>query len=355
MTRKTSDTENHAKKMPHPLKILYFLIGLLIAGGALYWVLRNFELDKFIRIVDQADLKFLILVPISLALQQLVRSLKWKHILSPLRTVSAFRLFTAIMAGYFANMIIPFAPSPLIRSWLVGKRYDVPMGSVLATSAIDRFIDGLIFSLMVAFTLINATLPDPDGQIKSSLFLGSIGSGLLFFGLIVMLIALKRRKPRAWQWVARLINRLPNKISTAITAFTHSFPAGIVWPKQPWRWCVIIISGFALKAIAATHFLWAGLAFGIVLAPLDYIYIVVLLGLLGFINHLVRVPGGYFIGNIYILGLFGLSEEQSLALAFIVHTSTLLTLVVIGGISLWQSGVAIKDIKNITAKPEIAS
>jgi len=343
------------KKRPHPLKILYFVIGLLIAGIGLYWVLRNFDLDRFIKLLNQADLKYLILIPVSLAFQQLIRSVKWKHILSPLRSVSAFRLFTAIMAGYFANMIIPFGASPFVRSWLVGRRYDVPMGSVLATSAIDRFIDGIIFSLMVAFTLIYATLPDPNGQIKTSLLLGSIGGGLLFLGLIVMLVVLKRRRPRAWQWIAHLINRLPDKISLAITAFTYSFPAGIVWPKQPWRWCVIIASGFALKAVAATHFLWAGLAFGILLSPLDYIYIVVLLGLLGFINHLLRIPGGYFIGNMYILGLFGLSEEQSLALAFSVHTSTLLVFAVIGSLSLWQSGVAIKDLKNVTARPETVS
>jgi len=329
-------------------KILYFTVGLTIAGIALYWVLRNFDLQTFLTILEKADVKFLILVPLSLMLQQGIRSWKWKHIISPLRAVSASRLFTAIMAGYFTNMIIPFAASPLVRSWLVGKRYDLPMGTVLATSAIERFIDGLIFSLMVAFTLAFAALPDPDGNIRTSLMLGSFGGGILFSGLIGLLLVLRRKQPRSHPLASKLINKLPDKISHAIYAFARSFPAGIVWPRQPWRWVAIITAGFLQKAAAATHFLWAGLAFGIVLAPLDYIYIVVLLGLLGFINHLLRIPGGYFIGNLYILGLFGLSEEQSLALALTVHASTLFVFIAVGGLSLWQNGVALRDLKNVS-------
>jgi hypothetical protein len=74
-------------------------LGALIGLMALAWLLRRFDLDRFLTILAQADIRYVMLVPVAIAAEQLVRGWKWRQILYPLRPVGALPLFGAIMAG----------------------------------------------------------------------------------------------------------------------------------------------------------------------------------------------------------------------------------------------------------------
>src|SRR3546814_3909122 len=86
------------------------------------------------------------------------------------------RLFGAIMAGYLANLLVPFGLSPLVRSWLVARLEALRMSAVLASVAIDRLIDGIVFAGLVFFVVVFATFADPGGEIRLGLVVGATGS-----------------------------------------------------------------------------------------------------------------------------------------------------------------------------------
>ncbi len=90
--------------------------GALTGVLALVWVLWRADYDRLQQVVAEADIKFLLLVPLAVAVEQLVRAWKWRQLLHAIRPVSTLRLFGAIMAGYFANLVIPLGISPLVRS-----------------------------------------------------------------------------------------------------------------------------------------------------------------------------------------------------------------------------------------------
>lgn len=46
-----------------------------------------------------------------------------------------------------------------------------------------------------------------------------------------------------------------------------AFAEGISWPAETWRRVGVLLATLMIKLIAATHFLWAGLIFGVVLQP----------------------------------------------------------------------------------------
>ena len=52
-----------------------------------------------------------------------------------------------------------------------------------------------------------------------------------------------------------------------------------------------------MKAIAATHFLWAGLSVGVLLGAFDYLFLMVFAGFAMVLARFVRVPGGFVIGS----------------------------------------------------------
>lgn len=99
----------------------------------LTWVLRRLDLDSFRAVLAGADVGFLLLVPLAIAGEQLVRAWKWRQLLYPMRSVGTLHLFGTIMAGYLAGLLIPFGFGALTRAWLVARREGLAMTAVLAT------------------------------------------------------------------------------------------------------------------------------------------------------------------------------------------------------------------------------
>ena len=55
--------------------------------------------------------------------------------------------------------------------------------------------------------------------------------------------------------------------------------------------------------------------------------------------------GGFTIGAVIALGLFGVPKEEALAMALIVQGSTLFTVASLGGIVLWLQGIGTADLR----------
>ncbi len=320
-------------------------LGGFVGIAALAWVLRAFDFDRFRAIVADADGRFLLLVPVALAAEQWVRAWKWRQLLYPMRAISTLRLFGAIMAGYLAGLLIPFGFSTVARAWLVARREDLPLSAVLATVAIDRLTDGVVFALLVPVALVLVAFPDPTGDIRAGLTWGATGSFALFALLLGALALYKRGALRADGGPVRLLERLPVRIAGPVRRVAASFATGIVWPKQRWRGGGILAATVLIKLIAATQLLWAGLALGADLKPAQYLFLMVFLGFVVIIGHFVRIAGTFVIGGIFALGLFGVAEERALAMVLTVQAASLLTVAGIGAFSLWRQGVGLAELR----------
>ncbi len=317
----------------------------MIGALALVWVLWRADYDRLHQVVAQADFRFLLLVPLAIAAEQLVRAWKWRQLLHVIRPINTLRLFGAIMAGYFANLVIPLGISPIVRSWLVARLEALKMSAVLATAAIDRLVDGVIFSGFVALAVIFAVFPDPSEGIRLGLIVGGVGGLALFALLLLALVRFKWLAGLPNGWTSRLADRLPARFAGSVNGILQSFAEGIVWPREVWRGVAIVLASVVIKLIAATHFLWAGLAFLLVLRPSDYVFLMVFLGFLIILTRFARIPGGFFLGSIFALDLLGVAEEQALAMVLVVQFASLLTVAGVGALALWRSGVRLDDLR----------
>ena len=93
-----------------------------------------------------------------------------------------------------------------------------------------------------------------------------------------------------------------------------------------------------MKVIAATHFLWAGLAVGIVLAPFDYLFLMVFAGFALVLARFVRVHGGFIIGSGFALQLLGVPDEQALAMILFNHILSIVLMVGFNGMTIGYLG-----------------
>ena len=111
-----------------------------------------------------------------------------------------------------------------------------------------------------------------------------------------------------------------------------------------------MLASAAIKLIAATHLLWAGLSIGVLLEPAQYLFLVVFLGFIAILGHFLRFVGSFVIGGVFALGLFGVGAEPALAMMLIVETASLLSVAAIGTLSLWAQGVALGDLRAAKAQ-----
>jgi uncharacterized membrane protein YbhN (UPF0104 family) len=320
-------------------------VGALIGLGALAWVLRRFDLDRFLATLAGADLFYLLLVPISLITEQLVRAWKWRQILSPLKLIGTLRLFGAVMAGYLIASLIPFGFGSVARSWIVARNDQLKLPAVLATVGLDRITDGVVFACLVPVALLAVVFPDPTGGIRTGLIWSGAGSLALFVLVAFALLIYKRGMLSQDSLVVRLIDRLPARLSKPCRRLATSFSDGIVWPQEMWRGAGILLASIAIKLLAASHFLWAGLAFGVVLEPAQYVFVLVFLGFLIILGHFARVAGSFIIGGIFALGLMEVPQEQALAMVLVVEAANLFSIAALGALSIWRQGIALAELR----------
>ncbi len=332
-------------------------LGALLAIVALLWVLRGFDLERFRAVIAQADLRILLLVPLVVIVEQVVRAWKWRQLLWPLKPISTVYLFGAIMAGYLLAILIPFGFGTIARSWLVSRREDLKLTAVLATVALDRMTDGLVFVCLVPVAVLATAFPDPTGGIRAGLAWGGGGSLVLFIVLFASFELFRRQVVSPGPFVRRMGDRLPARLSGPTRRLAASFAEGINWPQDPRRVIGIVLASVGIKLFAAMQLVPAGLAFGVSLRPAEYLFVMVFLGFLVILGHFLRLTGGFIVAGVFALRLFGVPEEEALVMALVIQAANILSVAGVGAIALWAQGVALSEVRraSITTEKHIAA
>ena len=328
-----------------PRAITWLIIAALLSAGVMFIAFRNFDFGRMPSILLGAEPIWLIALAASIPMEQVLRGWKWRQILFDIRPVGTFRLFSAVMVGYFANMMVPIGLSPLVRAWLVARLEGLKISTVLVTTAIERFVDGIVFSVLVGILVVFAALPTTEGNLRLGMVAAGGGSLVLFTVLFGGLFLIRRHLIAPDSVVGRFVAWLERAFGGRLAGIGQGMAAGIIWPKSRWRGIGVIFSSIAMKMISTTHFLWAGLVFGILLSPFDYLFIMVFSGFALIISRFIRIPGGGIIGSAFALKLLGIADEEALTMVFAVHSSSIILVAGIGAFAMWKNGLTVMKLR----------
>jgi uncharacterized membrane protein YbhN (UPF0104 family) len=323
------------------------VIGVALMVVVLFWLYRGLDLTAFLAVVTTAELGWLFVLAGTILLEQLTRGWKWRQILFDLKPISSFRLFGAVLAGYGVAVLIPLGVSPLVRTWLIARLEGLRWAAVLVTTAIERFLDGIVFALIAALVAIAGQIPEVSGNVRTGLAAAGTFNLILFSVLLYCLFVGRSPLDRKDSWISRAIDWLAKRGGARLDGLRAAIREGIIWPRERRRQIGAVLASVAMKIIAATHFLWAGLAVGVVLAPFDYLFLMVFAGFALMLSRFVRVPGGFVIGSGFTLRLLGVPDEQALAMILFNHMLSILLMVVLGLLFLWRSGIDIRQARNM--------
>jgi len=325
------------------------IIGAALAAVVLFWMYRDLDLERFRAAVATANLSWLFILAGTVLFEQLIRGWKWRQILYDLKPVSSFRLFGAIMAGYGVAIVVPLGVSPLVRTWLIARLENLRFAGVLMTTAIERFLDGIVFALFAALVALAGRIPEIDGDVRTGLAAAGAVNLMLFSALLYAAFVGRAPLRRDDSWISRTIDWLAARGGARLDGMRAAILEGIVWPRERRRQIGAVLASVAMKIVASTHFLWAGLAVGVVLTPLDYVFLMVFAGFALVLARFIRVPGGFIIGSGFALSLLNVPDEQALAMILFNHFISYLLMIGLGLAYLWRSGIDIREARRDAA------
>ena len=261
----------------------------------------------------------------------LVRAWRWKLLIEAgeeVRTPTV-RVFWALMLGYLGNLLVPRA-GEVVRCGVLAKTDDAQLGKLMGTVLVERTIDLLFLMLTVflaffmertLFVSLFNTLVSVESLFSKflqmlPLFLGGSVLAVLFFFLLF-------RRYKESSFLKKLRHFVRDLVRGMLSLGKVNNPVGF------WGSSLLIWIGYYLMMVAVAWAIpsTANLSPGAVL-------MVMVMGSIGMVAPVQGGIGTFHALVAYILLAYGLKEEEGKIFAAIIHGSQVLTVIVVGLVSL---------------------
>ncbi|MGB3080489.1 MAG: lysylphosphatidylglycerol synthase transmembrane domain-containing protein [Saprospiraceae bacterium] len=317
------------------ISVLKYIVLLAVAIGLLALAFKGISVNVILHEMLQAKLSWLLIAVIIGLAGFVSRAIRWKLLIESLGYTPSLKNTTAsLMVGYFANLAFPRL-GEVTRCGSLSKAESIPFSSLLGTVIVERVID--VLSLLILLFLSSILEIDRLGNflhdniikplgIKLKTVMSSPGiiaiAIILFVALLVMIFIIMRRSKQ---------NKEESKFVHLVKGLLSGLQS-VAKLKRPWLflfhsvfiWFLAFLGMYvSFQALPSTSDLGMTAA----------LFILVISGL----GMAAPVQGG--IGAFHLLVsqglvLYGLSQQDGLTFATLVHALSLVLVVVCGITSL---------------------
>ena len=322
------------------------VLGIVISALLLWWVLRDVHFAEVWSEIRHAHFGLLAGAVFVTTAGFLIRALRWKVFLHPLRPgTTLHNRFAATNIGFMANNLLPVRLGELARSYAISRTEPVSMSGALGSLVVERFLDAVvIFGLLlvaVAWPTFPAEATVAGRPLDQLLLLvaGGVTAGLV--GLIVLLLF-----PSLFQGIVRRLARmLPRKLESRLVVIMQAFVEGLGALRDP-RLLFMGLAWTTLLWVWNGLSFWLGfLAFGI---DLDFAAALFVQSLVALGVAIPSAPG--FFGTFHaaarvgLVEVYGVGAGASLAFAFGYHLGAFFPVTIIGLVYAWHLGVSLRQV-----------
>ncbi len=298
-------------------KTLQYLISLTIAGGLLWFVFKDVDINALFSTFSEADYRWVALSGALALVAHWSRAYRWKLMLQPIGyNPSTYKTMLAVLMGYAVNLVLPRA-GELARCGSLQKLAGVPFEKSFGAVVAERLVDVLILLLLIGLNLLL------EFDRISGFFLELIGDkfdnttligGIAFAGISLVLLAtllIKKYKSKIEQLA------FYQKVSSIFSGLWSGFtsirnlknPAAfightvLIWVMY---YCMTYALCFALPETAS-------------LSPLAGLTILVM-GTIGMAAPTIGGIGSYHFLVGKIVALYGINAQIGITLATFLHS-----------------------------------
>ncbi len=313
------------------------LLGVAVSALLITWVLRGVDPAEVWGEVRRAN-GWLLLGAVAVATSGfLVRALRWKLLLHPIRPGTRLRTrFAAVNIGFAANNLLPARVGEFARAWSISRLEPLPMSGAVGSLVAERFLDGVAIFLLLIVALLHPSFPTGAtvaGQPIAALVTGIVA---VLSTLLVLLLALLLFPTGFLRMVRAAGSFLPGRSGSFLAEILESFLQGLGALRD-----LRLLAGALAWSIG--FWMWNGISFwlGMLAFGIEGGYVGAL-----FVQAMVAIgvsipaaPG--FFGTFHAAAVvalhevYGAGEGATLAFAFGYHLGGFVPVTLMG---LWYAG-----------------
>ncbi len=332
------------KKMKNNIKkIVLFLITLLF----LYMVFVNLDINELIQIIKDFDIKYSILLVISIIISLSFRGLCFKQLISDTINAPLKDLIPLCITGAALNIVLPARAGDIFRAYYVGQKYDVDKVKIFGTIVLERIFDGFIILSMLFFGIFVYH--------KNELAQKLCYSATIIFcaALIIAFLAMKYNKTdKICALIEEKTNFLPTGIKNIFHSFVHfinkicnSFVSGFEILKYPPKMISILFASLGIWVFECANYLITIHAFGCDVNWSVVLFIIGLIALACMVPSTSIFIGPYQFAVITAFAIYDISKETALAISLVEQAVVLIVTVLIAILFLIKNNISYKELK----------
>ena len=312
-------------------RALFIIASVAVSVMSLALILRTIPIGSVLDSLRGADPLYLLLSVAAVALSLLTRGIRWWILLN--RRISVVDAFHMINVMFLGNQL-PFRLGEVARSLLAARR-GVPLVTAGASIVVERLIDVLALTLVIAATV--SRMPSAPTELTDT---AALLGPLALFGFLLLLVfahapaAANRLLDRLLKALP-LLNRLPLRsmlghLLDGLQPLTNSrtLVLTIVWSALAWA-----------AALLALHILHLALGIEVdftISVPLGIALTAISIAL----PVSIAAVGPFELAILVTGQLVGMSELEAISLGFLLHGINVVSYAVWGTIGLLALGAS---------------
>lgn len=298
----------------------------MVGGVALWLSFRGVAFGDLVEPLARLSVPLTLLALVSTLLTLLAVSWRWRWLFHPRqREVPLRALFKAVVVGQMLNILSPIRMGEIARVYSLAEDANLSKAHVLATVALEKVLDLVVFAAAVALLLALMALPD-GVRLKTSAQLSAA------LGAFALVWASARYGLPLARWLERRIPPLSPRVRQVASQTLHRFLDGLAALQRPGVGSVLLAQSLLVMFCSALTNLLLIQAFGFAVPAWAALFLLVLLqvgsvppslpGRLGVFNYLVVVG----------LGVFGIPPAEAFSYSLALYTVALLPKVLLGAV-----------------------
>lgn len=322
------------------------VFGVAVTVVLLWWALHDVSFGDVWAQIRQGD-PLLLLAAVAVAtLGFVIRALRWKVLLEPVRPdTSLHSRLSAVSIGFMANNVLPARVGEFARAYAFSRLEPVSASAAFGSLVVERFLDGVVLLLLLVIPPLTPGFP-ATGALSQGLGALILRGGIAAVVVVMGGLAVMAIWPRAFVRVAERVARfLPRAVARPLVGALEALLDAIGVLRSPRLLALAFLWTLGFWLFHGLSF-WLGmLAFGIDTGLVSAWFTE---AVVGFGVAIPSAPG--FIGtfhasaNFALTNVYGVEEARSLAFAFGYHFGGWIPITAIGLWYAWRLGLSLGDV-----------
>jgi uncharacterized protein (TIRG00374 family) len=330
------------------------VLGLVITVVLLWFALNDVEFADVWANIRRGNLWLLTAAVAVATFGFLIRALRWKVLLAPVRPDTSLRSrFAGVSIGFMANNVLPARVGEFARAYAFSRLEPITASAAFGTLVVERLMDGVVLLLFLVLPVFSAGFPE-EGALSSGAGATVLRLGVIVVVIILVAVIVLAAWPELFGRVARAVARvLPPAIAQPVLDGLDSFLASLAIMRNP----RLLAVGFAWTL---GFWAWHGISFWLAMLAFDidtgFVSAIFTEAMVGIGVALPAAPGFFgtwhFFANVALSEVYGVPEAQSLAFAFGYHLGGWFPITAIGLWYAWKLGMSLGEVGHADERVE---